>query len=82
MATKSPNLLPDNRLKEQQLQEAQASMGMSDKSRQAAERATEVACQTKRKMESEIARLQRLASELEHSKRLAYTFLSMHPVTS
>ena len=63
------------RLKEQQLQEAQDSMGLSDRNRQAAERATETACQAKRRMENETARLQRLVAELEHSKR--YTLLRL-----
>lgn len=63
------------RLKEQQLQEAQDSMGVSDRNRQAAERATETACQAKRRMENETARLQRLVAELENSKR--YTLLKL-----
>lgn len=63
------------RLKEQRLQEAQDSMGVSDRNRQAAERATETACQAKRRMENETARLQRLVAELEHSKR--YTLLKL-----
>lgn len=68
-----PHVLACGRMKEQQLQEAQASMGMSHKGKQVAERATEAACQAKRRMENEIARLQRLAAELESSKR-CYVF--------
>ena len=53
-------------------------MGVAVKSRQAAERATEAACQAKRRMESELARLQRLAAELESSKR-CHPSCMLHP---
>lgn len=57
------------RLKEQQLKEAQESAAVIDKGRATAERATDSARQTKQRMESELARLQRLVTELEQSKR-------------
>lgn len=57
------------RLKEQQLKEAQESAAVIDKGRATAERATDSAWQTKQRMESELARLQRLVTELEQSKR-------------
>ena len=58
-----------SRLKEQQLKEAQESAAVIDKGRVSAERATDSARQTKQRMESELARLQRLVTELEQSKR-------------
>ena len=52
---------------------------MLNKGRESAERATETARQAKLRMESELARMQRLVAELEHAKRCAFTvFISRH----
>ena len=56
-------------MKEQQLAEVHDSQGAADKSRQAAERSTEAACQAKRRLESEVSRLHRLVAQLESGKR-------------
>ena len=52
---------------------------MLNKGRESAERATESARQAKQRMESELARMQRLVAELEHAKRCALVvFLGRH----
>ncbi|KAA6411758.1 MAG: hypothetical protein FRX49_13801 [Trebouxia sp. A1-2] len=58
-----------NRLKEQQLKETANVAASLDKGREIAEHATESARQAKQKMESELARMQKLVADLEHSKR-------------
>ncbi len=58
-----------SRLKEQQLKEAENVAASLNKGRQTAEHATESARQAKQRMESELARMQKLVAELEHSKR-------------
>ena len=58
-----------NRLKEQQLKEAENVAAALNKGRESAEHATESARQAKQRMESELARMQKLVAELEHSKR-------------
>jgi len=58
-----------SRLKEQQLKEAENVAASLNKGRESAEHATESARQAKQRMESELARMQKLVAELEHSKR-------------
>ncbi len=58
-----------SRLKEQQLKEAANVAASLDKGRETAEHATESARQAKQRMESDLARMQKLVAELEHSKR-------------
>jgi len=56
-------------LKEQRLKEAANVAASLDKGRETAEHATESARQAKQRMESDLARMQKLVAELEHSKR-------------
>ena len=58
-----------NRLKEQQLKEAEDSAVALNKGLESADRATESARHAKQRMASEVARMQRLVQELEQSKR-------------
>lgn len=58
-----------SRLKEQRLKEAANVAASLDKGRETAEHATESARQAKQRMESDLARMQKLVAELEHSKR-------------
>ena len=58
-----------SRLKEQQLKAAEHVAASLDKGRESAEHATESARQAKQRMESELARMQKLVTDLEHSKR-------------
>ena len=72
------HLLRASRLKEQQLKEAKESAAVVDKGRETAERAVESARQARQRTESELARLQRVVTELEQANRQAASAVTWH----